>query len=65
MFCVSAPWWRFTLVRAMLLIGNGMLMVFYSREWFARNTDLSASVYDKESWIPLSLQPFLGTKLPW
>jgi len=42
----------------MLLIGNGILLVCYSREYYVRtSSDLSA--YDQQSWVPLSWQPFI------
>jgi len=46
---------------AMLITGNGMLMVLYSREYYARTTAFDAWPFDKSSWLPYSWQPFFLT----
>ena len=48
--------------RANLIIGNGMLLIMYSLEYFARQPALPGSAafaYDPTSWWPLSWQPFI------
>lgn len=40
-----------------LIIGNGILMVLYSREWHARHHPSEG--YDTNSWLPWSWQPFM------
>ena len=53
--------------RANLIIGNGILLIMYSREYYARQPQLLAGapggtkpyVYDPNSWLPYSWQPFL------
>eukprot|EP01083_Nonionella_stella_P021009 58258_1 len=48
---------------SMLFIGQGILLVLYSREWYARNLPdghPAAEFIDTNSWIPWSLQLFLN-----
>jgi len=54
----GAPMWN-VFFWAMLITGNGMLMVLYSREYFARES-MYRHAYDASSWIPYSWQPFLS-----
>ena len=48
---------------SMLLIGQGVLLVLYSREYYARNIPpqhFAAQFIDNESWIPRSFQLFMA-----
>ncbi len=44
-----------------MMIGNGTLMVLYSREWYARNS-AHADQFDHASWLPWSWQAFLRAR---
>ena len=47
---------------SMLLIGQGILVVLYSREYYARNLKISDPAYkliNESSWIPKSIQLFM------
>lgn len=59
----TGRWWNI-FFWANLIIGNGMLLIMYSREYYARNSDMVSGpgrtfAYDRSSWVPLSWQPFV------
>jgi hypothetical protein len=52
---------------ANLIVGNGILLIMYSREYYARQPSALGAPpkyeFDTKSWVPYSWQPFLRDQM--